>query len=158
MSAERMPVVEPVRRSVVVGCPPQRAWALFTDGIATWWPLATHSLGEERAVTCTLEARAGGRIFERLDDGSERDWGTVTACEPPRRLVVCWSLVPGRAATEWEVRFQADGAGTRVELEHRGWEALGADAVQLRENYHGGWEAVLGCYAGRVAQASSPAR
>jgi uncharacterized protein YndB with AHSA1/START domain len=51
------------------------------------------------------------------------------------------------AATEVEVRFTPDGAGTRVELEHRGWERLGATAAESREGYNGGWNEVLARYA-----------
>jgi hypothetical protein len=34
--------------------------------------------------------------------------------------------------------------GTRVELEHRGWERLGAEAGEVREEYAQGWPVVLG--------------
>jgi len=133
-----------VRKTVHVSCPPARAFELFTSGIAAWWPLCTHSLGEERAVSCAFEARPGGRIYETWDDGSEREWGTVRVCEPPTLLVYDWQPNPDRpAATEVKVRFAADGAGTRVELLHRGWERLGAEGGGVRESYESGWEVVL---------------
>jgi uncharacterized protein YndB with AHSA1/START domain len=53
----------------------------------------------------------------------------VLAWEPGRRLVFEWrgkSFAPGER-TEVEVRFEPVEGGTRVTLEHRGWEALGDD-------------------------------
>lgn len=106
--------------------------------------LATHSLGQQDAETCAIEGRVGGRVYERLRNGAERSWGTVLVWEPPRRIVLTWH--PGRderMQQEVEVRFSLDGAGTVVQLEHRGWEALGEDALEVRAQYEGGWEIVL---------------
>ena len=47
-------------------------------------------------------------------------------------------------AQEVEVRFSADGGGTLVELEHRGWQKLGARAAEARAGYDEGWTVVLG--------------
>src|SRR5262249_43002769 len=75
----------------------------------------------------TFEPRPGGRIYERTPGGREHDWGEVLAWEPPRRLVYLWHLRFDRAdATEVEVTFTPVEGGTRVRIEHRGWERLGA--------------------------------
>ena len=42
------------------------------------------------------------------------------------------------------MRFSPEGPGSRVELEHRGWENI-ADASE-REGYSGGWDVVLAPY------------
>ena len=76
-----------IRKSVVVPLPVDEAFRLYTDGIATWWPLRTHSVAKAEAATCVLEARVGGRIYERTVAGEEHEWGRVTVCEPPTRLV-----------------------------------------------------------------------
>jgi len=48
-----------------------------------------------------------------------------------------------------EVRFTAEAAGrTRVELEHRNFERLGAAAGEkMRKDVDGGWPAILDLYA-----------
>jgi hypothetical protein len=139
--------VEPVRRTVSVGRSVEDAFALFTERIATWWPFATHSIGGDDAVEAVFELAAGGRLYERLADGTEHDWAEIAVWEPPTRFVLTWRVNPERR-TEVEVRFVAAEGGTRVELEHRGWERLSESvAAQARENYDVGWKAVLDRYA-----------
>ncbi len=50
-------------------------------------------------------------------------------------------------ATEVEVRFSPEDDGTRVDLEHRGRERVGARGRDQRNNYDGGWNRVLACFA-----------
>ena len=137
-----------VRKDVTVRCSVEEAFRVFSEGVSTWWPLETHSVGERSAKACVLEGRVGGRFFEQQEDGTEEVWGTVTAWEPPQRLAFTWH--PGRSestAQEVEVRFTPVDAGTRVELEHRGWERLGERAEEARNEYDSGWDFVIGRYA-----------
>jgi len=138
----------PVRKERTVQVPPSTAFAVFTDRIGEWWPLATHSIGGDEAVTAVCEPRAGGRVYERLGDGTEHDWGTVQAWEPPSRLVISWYVGRDPAqSTEIEVRFDpADEGACRVLLEHRNWERLGDEAAATRDGYDTGWDTVLGGY------------
>lgn len=144
--------IDPVRRSVEVGCNRIEAFRLFTDEIDSWWPLASHSIGQGEAVACHFEGRDGGRIYESHGDGSVHLWGTVTVWEPPARVVFSWH--PGRessTAQEVELRFLESAGKTRVELEHRGWEVLGERAVTVRAGYLTGWVPVLEGYVARCA-------
>ena len=140
--------IEPVRATVEVRRGIEDAFRVFTAGIATWWPVAGHSVEPGKVVAVVLEDRVGGRLYERWHDGGEADWGRVLAWEPPTRLLLAWSPNPERPApTEVEVRFLAVEAGrTRVELEHRGWERLGELAAQARDSYRDGWPTVLDAY------------
>ena len=105
-----------------------------------------------------LERGVGGRIFERTADGVEHDWGEVTAWKPPTLLTYLWHLGQSRAdATEVEIRFLARGANeTRVEIEHRGWERLGAAGAQWREQNLAGWQTVLPHYLAAIAKGEGP--
>jgi len=139
----------PIVKTVRVEAAPDRAFRRFTEEIASWWPLRSHSVGRADAVTVTMEPRIGGRIVEQIRGGREAVWGTVTAWDPPRRVGFTWH--PGRTpetAQDVEVRFSPEGSGTRVELEHRGFERLGpALGRKARRGYPIGWEYVLGLYA-----------
>jgi uncharacterized protein YndB with AHSA1/START domain len=135
---------EPVRKTITVACPPDHAFAVFTAGLSRWWPLATHSLSQDRATSCGIDPHVGGDVYELRDDGSRISWGKVRVWEPPTRLVMSWH--PGHLeeqAQEVELRFTASQAGTRVDLEHRGWAALGEGAAQARDGYNNGWETVF---------------
>jgi len=144
------PKLAPVVRSVVVDWPQEAAFRRFTDDIATWWPLRSHSIGQERAENVAFEGHVGGRIVETIRGGEQCTWGTVTAWEPPHRVAFTWH--PGQAvetAQEIDVRFIPEGARTRLELTHAGWERLGAMASRARKGYGLGWRYVLALWAGR---------
>ena len=132
-----------VRKSISVAAPPERAFEIFTARLDSWWPLATHSLAGERTVSAVIEGKEGGRWYEVDADGREGFWGTVTVWDPPKRLVVAWNVGNRRPEpTELEVHFLAEGSGTRVELEHRGWERFGPEDKGY-EGYSSGWDVVL---------------
>lgn len=142
----------PVRKSVVVSAPPERAFEVFTAGIGRWW-LKTHKIGAAPMKEAVLEPRAGGRWYERGEDGSECDWGKVLVWEPPRRLVLAWQIdaqwkFDPELVTEVEVTFAAaPGAGTRVELEHRNLERFGERAEAIRGQVDNGWPGLLENFA-----------
>ena len=140
--------IEPVRRSVGVDLPVADAFRLFTEEIGSWWPTESHAIAAGRVKEVVWEPRAGGEVYEVAEDGGRAHWADILAWEPPHRFVLAWKVNPEVPATEVEVRFSAyeDGAGTRVELEHRGWERLGELGEEARAGYDTGWETVLGCY------------
>jgi hypothetical protein len=137
-------VIEPLRMSFEVECPVAHAFDVWTNKISRWWP-ADHSVSGEDGLLVVLEGRPGGRIFERTATGVELEWGEVTVWEPPTRLGYLWHLRGDRAdATEVEITFVDQGnSTTRVEIEHRGWERLGAQAQDWRNANHNGWDTLL---------------
>jgi len=144
----------PLRVSFDVACSAEHAFSVWTSGIGTWWPPDHTVTG--RADLIVLQSEVGGRIYERSSDGAEHDWGEVTVWRPPTQLSYLWHLGRDRAdATEVEVRFVARGhATTRIEIEHRGWERLGATGRQWRDQNQAGWQALLPHYV-EAAEAES---
>ncbi len=71
--------------------------------------------------------------------------------DPPRRIVLDWQITStwqydAALHTAVEVRFVADGPShTRVELEHRGLDALGDQAETMRGVFDSpaGWSGLL---------------
>ena len=154
--------IAPVRRSVFVQAPPERAFQVFTEGFATWWP-ASHSIVEGGYATAIIEPAEGGRWYERGQTGAECDWGRVLAYEPPARLLLSWQLDgefeldPDESrASQVEVTFTPEGDGTRVELVHSGFERRGEGGGEVAKGVsgEGGWSGLLARYA-EAAQASS---
>jgi len=145
-----------VTKTVTVKASQPHAFKVFTAGFGTWWP-SSHHIGKADMAEAILEQREGGRWYERGVDGSECDWGTVLAYDPPNRVVVSWHLNgewaydPDPAkASEVEIRFVAEGPDvTRVELEHRHFERHGEnwEAVARGVGSDGGWAGILRGYA-----------
>jgi hypothetical protein len=146
-----------VRKTVTVECDQQHAFAVFTDGFGTWWN-RSHHIGTAELDDCFIEPKAGGRWYERGVDGSECDWGHVIVWEPPGRIVLAWQLnaewdYDPKLVTELEITFVDEGDGcTRVELEHRNLERMGAKAHEVRDaiDSESGWGGLLRGYV-RVA-------
>ena len=144
---------EAIRRSVTVDCSVEHAFATFTERIHEWWPLGTHSIDRyetgSAAETVVFQGGAGGQVYERTKNGEELKWADVVAYDPPHRFVLAWnpSREQDEPTTEIEVTFTREGGKTRVDLEHRGWERLGAEAAESRQSYNEGWESVLAGFA-----------
>lgn len=138
----------PITKSLLLECDVESAFRVFTAGIGSWWPTGTHSVHGADVERLVFEEREGGELYEVTRSGERAHWAWVTAWEPPSRLVLSWHVNPERASpTEVEVRFAPEGSGTRVELEHRHWERLGAEAEDACEGYETGWDPVLERYA-----------
>jgi uncharacterized protein YndB with AHSA1/START domain len=143
-----------VRKVLFVRAAVHVAWRVFTEKIGTWWPLATYTIGKVGAVDAIIEPRVGGRWYERGEDGSTSDWGSVLSWEPPVRLVLSWDITADwqydpSLKTEIEVRFIADGDGTRVELEHRCLDRFGPRRDEMRRIFEteGDWGRLLAMFA-----------
>jgi len=156
----------PVRQSTLVRASARHTFDTFVTTMGAWWPVQPFSAGKDRVREITVEQRQGGRVYEIWDDGTEVDWGTLLAWQPPERFTMAWTGTP--ALTEVEFVFAALGpALTRVTVEHRGWEALTDE--QLAEDcalpggyssgrYSQGWATILAGLARAVANGTSPAR
>jgi uncharacterized protein YndB with AHSA1/START domain len=159
MSTQIRPQITPapVRKSIFVDAPQDRAFEVFTGGIGRWWP-KTHKIGEVELEKPVIEPRSGGRWYQLHVDGSQCEVGKVSVWDPPSRLVLIWQLTAEFAydpnlVTEVEVQFAPEGNGTRVDLEHRHLERLGDSAEKLREavDSPGGWSGLLALFAEEAA-------
>ena len=145
-----------VRHTITVDASQEAAFATFTSGHDLWWPREFH-IGGAEMQEAVMEGREGGRWYERDVDGSECNWGKVLVWEPPTRLVLAWQITgewayDGDLLTEVEVRFVADGPHrTLVELEHRGLDAYGDMADEMRGHFDSGWPGMLEAFAAAAA-------
>jgi uncharacterized protein YndB with AHSA1/START domain len=140
-----------IRKSVSVRVPLERAFEAFTADLGSWWPLASKSVSMDEAATVVVEPGVGGRVYERERNEEEHVWGEVLAWEPPSRFAFSWH--PGRAAETSqvvEVHFTAIEGGTRVELEHRGWERLVGPDGEIPDHFDSGWDEALASYVERA--------
>ena len=140
--------IAPVRKSVRVNVNAERAFGIFTSGIGRWWP-HDHGIGK-KPFTPIIETRLGGRWYELAEDGTQTNIGKIMVWEPPTRFVVTWDInsqwkPDTTVSSEVEIKFIPDGANaTRVELEHRKFERMGAEPGEvMRQSVDGGWPGML---------------
>lgn len=151
------PKVEPIRKQISVAAPQERAFRVFTTNIEAWWP-KDHHIGKADLKHAVLEPKVGGRWYEIGVDGSECNWGKVLAWEPPRRIVLAWSITAAwqydpNFETELEITFTPEGAQrTHVELEHRNLERYGDALEQMRAMLDPGWAKQLERFAAVAGQ------
>jgi uncharacterized protein YndB with AHSA1/START domain len=139
----------PVRKSIRVSAGQAHAFEVFTSGLDRWWPRKA-SVGNAPMKTSVLEPHLGGWCYQVGEDGSRADVGKILVWEPPHRFVMSWDIntnwkPDASVSSEVEVRFLPDGPNaTRVELEHRKFEQMGAEAGEkMRKDVDGGWPGML---------------
>ena len=128
----------------------ERAFEVFTAGMGRWWR-KDHSILKSPQVDVVLEKHAGGRWYERGEDGSECEWGPRSRLGAPARILLAWQIdgdwkYDPDFLTEVEVRFvEEEARRTRVELEHRLLERYGekAETVRAMLNSAEGWSGGL---------------
>jgi uncharacterized protein YndB with AHSA1/START domain len=138
-----------IRKSIWVACGQERSFKAFCEEMSEWWP---GGFGGKDSIP-RLELKVGGRFYERKTDGTEFDIGRVVEYQPPMQVAFTWRAPSWEATTRVDVRFSAERGGTRIELEHSGWEQ-DAKTRDGRKNYDSGWDTVLGYYQSFAAAAA----
>ena len=149
-----------VQSEIVVDAPIERAFAVFTEGIGSWFP-SDYNLLAVAIAERVFEPRVGGEVYDRGVDGSECHWGRVLAYDPPNRVVFSWYIDPQwqiesdpDRTSEVEVRFSSEAPDrTRVELEHRNLERHGDGWESARDALtgEGGWDWCLQAFGTHLA-------
>jgi uncharacterized protein YndB with AHSA1/START domain len=141
--------IAPVCKTIRVNASAARAFEVFTGGLGRWWPI-DHGVGKTPRKGVAMETRLGGHWYELAEDGTRTNVGTIVAWEPPQRFVMTWDInsqwkPDTTVGSEVEVRFIAESAGvTRVELEHRRFERMGAEGgAKMRGDVDRGWPGML---------------
>jgi uncharacterized protein YndB with AHSA1/START domain len=147
-----------VRSEVDVAVPPERAFAVFTDGMDTWWP-RSHHVQSGTLTRIGMDPGVGGGLWEENDAGEVCVWGRVLSWDPPREFSFSWLIgtdwappTPEAHGSRVTVTFTAAAAGTHVACVHdrldvhgTGWESI-RDAVAS----DGGWPEGLRRFAAAV--------
>lgn len=142
--------IAPIRHSIHVAVPPQRAFELFTGHMGRWWHPG-HHIAPKPFIDIVIEPGPGGRWYERDADGVETPWGKVLEWSPPERVLLAWQLdaefrYDPDFLTELELAFTPAEGGTRVTLIHRDLERFGDSAAKLQAGMDEGWGMLVGLY------------
>ena len=140
-----------INKSVVLGCSPEEAFALFTERISEWWPVDRRHTSDPESQ---LFLAKSGRFWERGRDGREVELGQVRDWEAPHRLVLSFYVgTDTDHPTEVEVRFTPEAHGTRVAVTHRA-TPLSSELWNARApRFERSWEVVLAALAAAVTTA-----
>jgi uncharacterized protein YndB with AHSA1/START domain len=116
-----------VRATTVVAVGIEECFEVFTEDVDAWWRQGPRFRPHpERKGRMGFEPGEGGRLVERYDDGDAFELGRVDVWQPPKRIVLRLGGIDF-GPDEWtlvEVRFEPVEGGTRVSVEHSGFEAL----------------------------------
>lgn len=134
--------------TTTVPADPQRTFRLFTDDVDRWWKRGPRFRFHHSEGVMRFEPGVGGRLVQVFEGGGEEEIGTISVWEPGARLVLSFRALafePG-ATTEVEVRFEPAAGGTRVTLEHRGWDDFAEDHPARRGLDDDSLEGLMGLF------------
>jgi len=120
---------ETARVTTFVAVAPEDAFEVFTAEVDLWWRRGPRFRGGGAASEIRFDRDAEGHRLIEQNASELFEIGRVRVWDPGKRLVLDYRLrnfAPGER-TEVEVRFEATGQGTRVTLEHRGWDGIRRD-------------------------------
>lgn len=114
--------------SALIAVDPATAFEVFTDEIDAWWRRDPRfRMSTDRQIR--FEPGEGGRLVTYEESGNVHELGRIKEWKPGELLLFEWrarNFEPDQS-TEVEVRFEPDADGTRITLEHRGWDSLPDD-------------------------------
>jgi uncharacterized protein YndB with AHSA1/START domain len=120
---------EGIRVTTVISVDPAAAFSIFTEEIAIWWKPKVRNLFRERqGGVLRFDPGPNGRLLEVYPDAPNDPFevGRVLTWIPGQRLVFEWRQFGfgPKDLTHVDIKFEAVENGTRVTLEHLGWESI----------------------------------
>jgi uncharacterized protein YndB with AHSA1/START domain len=140
-------MTQAIRREVRLSQPRELVWRALTDRVTL----------AEWMFPNDFEPRVGHRFTFRVPpDPAVGFDGLVVSCEvlecePPRRLAFSWSAGGPVVDTRVSFRLEADGDGTRLVLEHTGFDLSLQWAEEVVRGAEYGWSEMLGKLLAAVA-------
>jgi uncharacterized protein YndB with AHSA1/START domain len=138
--------------TTLVAVDPETAFEVFTEEVDAWWRHGPRfRTGVEGSSTMRFEPGDQGRLVEVFDESADPFvLGRITVWEPPKQLSFEMGgrdFGPGDK-TEVEVCFEDVADGTRVTVEHRGWDAFPADHPVRHGLVGGAFTSMMGAFWG----------
>ena len=135
--------MEPITETRSLTCTSADAFTAFTVRVGEWWP-PSYSPDPDTLDTVVIEPMIGGRVFMRMVDGTEHDFGEVTSWSPGQIYAQTWALAQDpEHPSSLTVTFTPTRDGCEVRLQHGGWHD---GNVAYRDKF-GDWALILDQYA-----------
>lgn len=144
---------ETIRRETLIPQPREQVWRALTDStaLAEWMfpndfkPIVGHHF--------TFQVPPNPKLnFDGLTVRCE-----VLECEPPSRLVFSWSAA-GLDGTRVSFQLEREGEGTRLLLEHSGFDISQPWVEQAKKGAEYGWASMLKQLPAVVARLAAEGR
>jgi len=125
-----------------------------------WGAISTRAALAEWMYPNDFEPRIGHAFTFRVPANPEVGFDGLTVCcevlecEPPSRLVFSWSVAGPVANTRVSFQLEPDGDGTRLVLEHSGFDLSHPFGNQAFKGADFGWAKMLGQLAAVAAKTS----
>jgi uncharacterized protein YndB with AHSA1/START domain len=131
---------ETVRKEILVPQPREQVWLAITDSatLAEWM------------YPNDFQPRVGHQFTFRIPGNPKVNFDGLTvccevlACDAPSRLVFSWSVGGPVVNTQVTFRLEPEGEGTRVFLEHSGFDVSQPFGKQAFRGAEFGWGKMLG--------------
>lgn len=123
---------------------------VYTEHMSDWWPwrgkyrytFAPEGVEPDRLI---MESGVGGRLYERFEDGTVHQIGSVTVWNPPHEVAYTWEVEEWDEPSIVTVRFLDEGGRTTVVVEH---DNLPDDGTAM--GYSEGHREILAAFADLV--------
>lgn len=136
-----------IHKTVLLHCPIDAAFQLFTSRISEWWP-ASHRMTKDPESELFLEP--SGRFWERARDGRVAELGRVLSWEAPHRLLLDFFMGTNPdQPTSLEVVFSREGEGTLLTIHRRAKPESESLWDQRAPVFERSWDSVLAVLAQR---------
>jgi uncharacterized protein YndB with AHSA1/START domain len=135
-----------IQREIVIPQPREQVWQALTESatLAEW--MFPNDIAPRVGHHFTFQVPPNPKVnFEGLVVHCE-----VLECDPPSRLAFSWSA-GGLADTQVSFRLEPDGRGTRLLLEHSGFDVSQPFGSQAFKGAEFGWAKMLGQFPAVVA-------
>jgi hypothetical protein len=142
-----------ISATTIVALEPEVAFEVFTEEIDKWWRRGPRFRWlVEGEGTLRFEGGEGGRLLEDPGDAAREAFvvGRIISWKPAERVVFemrARAFEPDQS-TEVEISFEPVERGTRVRVEHRGWDSIPADHAARHDLDDTAFGAMMGTWWG----------
>lgn len=130
-----------VQMEISIAAPMSRVWQALTEDVNSWWP--KDFLASVNPQDITLDARLGGQLIERGENGGGVVWYTVYGLVPGKSIDLAGQLSPafgGPAQSLLRIELSEQGHQTVFALTDAVIGNVGPRSAEANES---GWRAIF---------------
>ncbi|MCA9271651.1 MAG: SRPBCC domain-containing protein [Phycisphaerales bacterium] len=124
-----------VETEISINAKPGTVYTAFTEDFAEWFYESEES---KKTRPAHFEAKLGGRVYVKDQNGKENMMATVNMIQPGKKMRLKGDFtMPQAFIANVTIEFHEDGAGTRVHISHR---MAGEFYDEMPSEFEEGWQ------------------